>query len=64
MRDFVQKLMLGAPTIYFVSLIQVILYRGADITIVWPQCLALIAIGSAFFGLALCRFRKTIRTMA
>lgn len=64
MPEFVQKLMLAAPTTHFVSLSQAILYRGADITIVWPQCLALMAIGSVFFGLALARFRKTIGTMA
>jgi ABC-2 type transport system permease protein len=64
MPDWVQKIMQVAPTTHFVSLAQAILYRGADITIVWPQCLALFAIGSVFFGLALGRFRKTIGTMA
>ncbi len=64
MPDWVQKIMQVAPTTHFVSLAQAILYRGADITIVWPQCLTLLAIGSVFFGLALGRFRKTIGTMA
>jgi ABC-2 type transport system permease protein len=64
MPDWVQKIMQVAPTTHFVSLAQAILYRGADITIVWPQCLTLFAIGSVFFGLALSRFRKTIGTMA
>jgi ABC-2 type transport system permease protein len=64
MPDWVQKIMQVAPTTHFVSLAQAILYRGADITIVWPQCLALLVIGSVFFGLALTRFRKTIGTMA
>ena len=64
MPDWVQKIMQVAPTTHFVSLAQAILYRGADITIVWPQCLALLAIGSVFFMLALSRFRKTIGTMA
>lgn len=64
MPDWVQKLMQVAPTTHFVSLAQAILYRGADLTIVWPQCLTLLAIGSVFFGLALGRFRKTIGTMA
>jgi len=40
------------------------LYRGAGFSIVWPQFLALIAIGSVFFVLALSRFRKTISSMA
>jgi ABC-2 type transport system permease protein len=64
MPDWVRKLMQAAPTTHFVALAQAILYRGADLTIVWPRCLTLLAIGSVFFGLALGRFRKTIGTMA
>ncbi|MGS6553881.1 ABC transporter permease, partial [Escherichia coli] len=47
-----------------VSLAQAILYRGAGFEIVWPQFLTLMAIGGAFFTIALLRFRKTIGTMA
>jgi len=60
----VQDIMLAAPTTHFVSLAQAILYRGADFSIVWPEFLALIMIGGAFFLLALARFRKTISSMA
>ena len=60
----VQYIMQAAPTTHFVSLAQAILYRGAGFSIVWPQFLALIAIGSVFFVLALSRFRKTIGSMA
>jgi ABC-2 type transport system permease protein len=64
MPELVQNIMLAAPTTHFVSLAQAILYRGAGFSIVWPQFLALIAIGSIFFILALSRFRKTISSMA
>jgi ABC-2 type transport system permease protein len=64
MPELVQNLMLAAPTTHFVSLAQAILYRGAGFSIIWPQFLALIAIGSVFFVLALTRFRKTIGSMA
>ncbi|WP_427551187.1 ABC transporter permease [Methylomonas sp. MS20] len=64
MPEFVQNIMLVAPTTHFVSLSQAILYRGAGISIIWPQLLSLIAIGSIFFILALTRFRKTIGSMA
>ena len=64
MPGFVQNIMLVAPTTHFVSLAQAILYRGAGFSVVWPQFLALIAIGSVFFMLALTRFRKTIGSMA
>jgi ABC-2 type transport system permease protein len=56
--------MLAAPTTHFVSLAQAILYRGAGFGIAWPEFLALLAIGSVFFVLALGRFRKTISSMA
>ena len=59
-----QNLMLAAPTTHFVALAQAILYRGAGLGVVWPQFLALLAIGSVFFALALARFRSTISSMA
>ena len=61
---FVQKAMLLAPTTHFVSAAQAILYRGASFDVVWPQFLATLAIGAAFFAIALARFRKTISQMA
>ncbi|MDD2558374.1 MAG: ABC transporter permease [Desulfuromonadaceae bacterium] len=61
---FVQTVMLAAPTTHFVASAQAILYRGAGLEVVWPRFLALIAIGSVFFIVALARFRKTIGTMA
>ena len=64
MPDFVQLVMLAAPTTHFVMLAQAILYRGAGFAIVWPQFLALAAIGSVLFGYALARFRSTIGSMA
>ncbi len=60
----VQAIMLGAPTTHFVMLGQGILYRGAGISVVWPQFLALSAIGAVLFGVALVRFRRTIGSMA
>jgi ABC-2 type transport system permease protein len=64
MPELVQNLMLAAPTTHFVALAQAILYRGAGFGIVWPEFLALLAIGVVFFVLALGRFRKTIGSMA
>jgi ABC-2 type transport system permease protein len=63
MPELVQNIMLAAPTTHFVSLAQAILYRGAGFSIVWPDFLALIAIGGLFFILALTRFRNTISSM-
>ena len=46
MPDFVQNIMLLAPTTHFVKIAQAILYRGAGFEAVWPQFLALLAIGA------------------
>jgi ABC-2 type transport system permease protein len=64
MPHVVQLVMLAAPTTHFVMLAQAILFRGAGFATVWPQFVALAAIGAALFGYALTRFRKTIRLMA
>ena len=64
MPALVQNVMLAAPTTYFVSAGQAILYRGAGLDVVWPQMLAIVAIGAVLFALSLARFRKTITQMA
>lgn len=64
MPDFVQNIMLLAPTTHFVELGQAILYRGAGFDVVWPQFLALLLIGAVLFAYSLGRFRKAIMQMA
>lgn len=63
MPQFLQFLMQVAPNTHFVMLAQAILYRGAGLSVVWPQFIALVLIGIALFSLSLTRFRKTIGTM-
>jgi len=60
MPEFVQAIMLAAPTTHLVSLAQAILFRGAGLAVVWPSLLMIAAIGAVFFGIALSRFRKSI----
>jgi ABC-2 type transport system permease protein len=60
MPEFVQYLMLAAPTTHFVTLAQAILFRSAGLSVVWPQFLALAAIGSGLCVYALARFRKSL----
>lgn len=64
MPGFVLLIMQAAPTTHFVKLAQAVLYRGAGFEVVWPQLLALAAIGAIFFAVALARFRRTIGSMA
>ncbi|MCK0196958.1 ABC transporter permease [Ancylobacter sp. 6x-1] len=61
MPQIIQDIMLLAPNTHFVILAQSILFRGAGISVVWPQFLALIGIGGALFILALRRFRQFLR---
>jgi len=49
-----------SPTPHFVIFAQDVLYRGADLSIVWPEILATAIIGSVYFGFALYRFRRVI----
>jgi len=60
MPELIQNIMLAAPTTHFVMLGQGILFRGAGLAIVWPQLLALLVIGAAFFLFALSRLRKSL----
>lgn len=60
MPQFVQNVMLIAPTTHFVAMAQAILYRGGGIAIIWPKLLAIFTISCAFFAAALSLFRKSL----
>ncbi len=60
MPQFVQNIMLVAPTTRFVELGQAMLFRGAGIAVVWRPFLWFAVIGSALFVFSLMRFRKTL----
>lgn len=55
-----QWLMRLLPTAHFVSFTTAVLYRGAGLEAVWGSLAAIVAIGAAFFGVALLRFRASI----
>lgn len=57
MPDVVQYVMLAAPSTHFIALAQAVLFRGAGLSVIWPQLLALALIGSLMFALALRQFR-------
>ena len=48
------------PSRHFVSFSQAIIYRGAGLSAVWPNFLAVAIIGLAFFVFSLRRFRESI----
>ncbi|HTR17249.1 MAG TPA: ABC transporter permease [Acetobacteraceae bacterium] len=55
---FLQILMQGVASTHFVSFAQAILYRGAGLSLVWPDFLAVAGLGMVFFVLAVLRFRR------
>ena len=62
MPPWLATIMQASPSTHFVSFAQSILYRGAGIDVVWPQFLAVAAIGGIFFAAALLRFRLAAAT--
>jgi ABC-2 type transport system permease protein len=62
MPQWLATIMQASPSTHFVSFAQSILYRGAGIDVVWPQFLAVAAIGGLFFAAALLRFRFAAAT--
>jgi len=57
MPGWLQQAVQLLPTKHYVALTQAILSRGAGIETVWPEFLAILAMGGAFFGFSLVRFR-------
>src|SRR5215813_675158 len=49
-----------SPTPHFVSFAQAVLFRGADLSLVWRPLLAMLIIGSVYFAVAMSRFRRVI----
>jgi len=52
-----QIVMQASPSTHFVNFAQAILYRGAGLSMVWPEFLAVALMGMLFLALALLRFR-------
>jgi ABC-2 type transport system permease protein len=55
-----QRIMQISPATHFMSLAQAVLYRGADLTVVWRDLAAITGIGAVFFLAALWRFRRAL----
>jgi len=53
-------MMVISPTPHFVIFAQDVLYRGADLPIVWKEIVAMTAIGVVYFAYGLYRFRRVI----
>ncbi len=49
-----------SPTPHFVNFAQAVLFRGADLTLVWRSMVAMLVIGAVYYSVAAWRFRKVI----
>jgi ABC-2 type transport system permease protein len=56
----IRAVMQFVPSTHFVRVSQAILYRGADISIVWRDFALTALVGAVFFAGALLRFRRTV----
>lgn len=45
------------PLRYFLEIVRGIFLKGSDFAVLWPQALALVALGALVFGLSVARFR-------
>jgi ABC-2 type transport system permease protein len=61
MPRFLQLIMQFAPTTHYMEFCSRVLFRDAGIGVVWPQLLAMAAIGTVLFIGAMIRFRATFR---
>jgi ABC-2 type transport system permease protein len=59
---WLQNVMQISPSTHFVAFSQAILYRGAGLSIVWPDMVIMAALSAVFFAIALKRFRLTMAT--
>lgn len=55
-----QRLMQGVASTHFVAFAQAILFRGASLSVVWPNFLAVGALGTVFFTLVVFRLRSVL----
>jgi ABC-2 type transport system permease protein len=60
MPEVLQTLSLVSPLRHYMEVILGIFLKGAGVAELWPQALALVAIGLPLFGLAMVAFRRTV----
>jgi ABC-2 type transport system permease protein len=60
MPEALQRVMQFSPTTHFVTFASAVLFRGADLQLVWPEFAWVGGIGAVLFTAAVLRFRKTL----
>ena len=60
MPRLLQIVMSASPSTHYTSFAQAVLYRGAGLSVVWPDIVAMGVIGAALLAIALFRFRASM----
>jgi ABC-2 type transport system permease protein len=58
--EIIQPVTWFLPSRHYMAFAQAVVFRGADLTIVWPQLLTIMGLGSIFFVGSLALFRRSI----
>ena len=58
--EIIQPVTWFLPSRHYMAFAQAVVFRGADLSIVWPQLLTIIGLGSIFFAASLALFRRSI----
>lgn len=58
--DIIQPVTWFLPSRHYMSFSQAVIFRGADLSIIWPQLLTMTGLGALFFGSSLLMFRHSL----
>ncbi|WP_166423323.1 ABC transporter permease [Paraglaciecola sp. 20A4] len=58
--EIIQPITWLLPSRHYMAFAQAVVFRGANISIVWPQMLTILGLGTVFFGASLMLFRRSI----
>ena len=58
--EIIQPITWLLPSRHYMAFAQAVVFRGANIGIVWPQMLTIFGLGTVFFGASLMLFRRSI----
>jgi len=61
MPPFFRWVTLANPLRHYLEIVRGVFLKGAGLSALWPQCLALVLIGTAVLAFAATRFNKTVR---
>tara|TARA_R110001592_G_scaffold363372_2_gene686221 strand:+ start:97843 stop:98967 length:1125 start_codon:yes stop_codon:yes gene_type:complete len=58
--EIIQPVTWFLPSRHYMAFAQAVVFRGANLSIIWPQLLTIIGLGSVFFAASLALFRRSI----